>query len=169
VRLTTYEMRSSDHPILVEALRVLYIEALAELATKPLVANTPEQQLAWWQGVNHMKSFFWLLFEPERPWDPVGFVKLTRHDAGYYTPMFALAKRVHGKGYGREVIQFYLDKAKGLPLWGAQLVSNAAICHLNQEAGWIVKHEQDGVQHLFHPNHDNYPQRAYDEIVRYHS
>jgi RimJ/RimL family protein N-acetyltransferase len=169
MRLLAYEMPRDAHPALVEALRVLYIEALADLSTRPLIANTPEQQQTWWANLSLETTTIWLLSEPERPWDIIGFVKLTHREGGIVTPMFALAKRVHGKGYGREVIQFYLHHARYHTLRGTQLVSNKAICHLNKLAGWVVVSEADGVQHLFHRNDSDYPERVYNEIMRYHN
>lgn len=188
-RLIGYLLTPNAHPALLEQLRVLYIEALAELSTHPIPANTPEEQQQWWQGLDHTKERVWLMSLREKPWDIIGFVKLRKRD-GYYSPMFALAKRVHGQGLGAEMIQFYLSQVPvGTPLRGEQLVTNGAIRHLNKKAGWIVMAGpgHDGVEHLYHPNnvyvydgHDGfpegtvlwidtaYPQRAYDEIMRYH-
>ncbi len=167
MRLIPYLLRKDDHPALIEALRVLYIEALAELATHPIPANTPEQQQEWWRNLDLSEETVWLMSLPESPWDIVGFVKL-RHREGFYSPMFALAKRVHGQGLGREMIQFYLDAVpKGIPLLGEQLVSNHAICHLNEKAGWQVLAEREGVQSVYHPNQSDYPQRIYDELMRF--
>ena len=168
-RLHAYRLWQDSHPALIEQLRLLYIESLAELATHPIPENTPEQQQAWWQALDHTKERVWLMSTQDRPWDIIGFVKLRQHE-DHVSPMFALAKRAHGQGLGEEMIRFYLERVpKNTPLRGEQLVSNGAIRHLNQKAGWIIVTERSGVETLYHPNRrDDYPQRAYDEIVRYH-
>lgn len=187
-RLIGYLLTPNTHPALLEQLRVLYIEALAALSTHPIPKNTPEEQQQWWQGLDHTKERVWLMSLRETPWDIIGFVKLRKRD-GYYSPMFALAKRVHGQGLGAEMIQFYLSQVPvGTPLRGEQLVSNEAICHLNQKAGWIVLSRLrvggELVETVYHPHNVHvydglpegtvlwvdtaYPQRAYDEIVRHH-
>jgi GNAT superfamily N-acetyltransferase len=165
--LTAYRMCPDDHPLLVERLRKMYIEALSFLETHKLHPNTEEEQQAWWAALDHTSTVVHLYSPVERPWEIVGFSMVT--DRGNFcTPMFALARHMRGQGLGQEIIEHYLAVANGKPLHGEQLVSNGAICHLNARLGWKVKREQDGVQYLYHPNGTDWPQSAYDEIVRYH-
>jgi GNAT superfamily N-acetyltransferase len=156
----------------VEILRELYIGAIEQLSTRPLHRNTTEEQWAWWDGLDHSKVTVHFYSTVDEPWRIIAFSMVT--DRGSFcTPMFAIAKVAWGRGYGQEIIEHYLEVASPKPLYGSQLVSNGAICHLNRKNGWMVLREVDGVQMLFHPNGDSHagqthPQEAYDEIVRYH-
>ena len=136
----------------VEVMRQIYNENLDSLATKPLPYRTCAAQQQWWDENKHSLRAF--LYEPtDRPSTFVGFL-LLRDRGGFCTPIIALRKEEWGKGYGKELINDYLQKSDG-PMAGSQLVSNAMICHLNKKAGWRVlgeREEQNGmVQLLFHP------------------
>lgn len=165
--LTAYRMKPTDHPMLVERLRKLYVEALSHLATKRLPTRTELEQQLWFSDLDHEATTIHLYSPVGRPWEIVGFSMVT--DRGTFcTPMFSLTFHMRGQGLGEEIIQHYLAIANGKPLHGEQLVANGAICHLNEKLGWKVKHDAEGVQYLYHPNGTDYPQSAYDEIVRYH-
>jgi len=166
-KLTAYRLTPTDHPMLIERLRKLYVEALSHLATRKLHANTEVEQQAWFNNLDHAAVALHLYSPVERPWEIVGFSQVT--DRGNFcTPMFALARHMRGQGLGEEIILHYLKLANGKPLHGEQLVANGAICHLNERLGWQIKREENGVQYLYHPNGTDWPQAAYDEIVRYH-
>ena len=129
----------------------IYNEAIPHLATKPLAPQTPEEQLAWWEGLDHEKTKLYVYDEPGKPYDVVAFLLLT--DRGdHFTPMFALHKDTRGKGYGPWLVQDYLNLAKPKPLRGSALISNPTINKINAALGWQVVGSHDGVLELFHPN-----------------
>lgn len=150
-------------------MRQIYAATIEALETKPLPHRSPEDQYLWWQGLDHGMSRFFLYSPVEQPWEIVAFSMITRRGK-YSTPMFAIHPFFHGRGYGREIIQHYIQEADG-PLAGEQLVSNETIRYLNSEAGWNVVSSNGIVEKLWHPgpHADVDPmQDAYDEIIRYH-
>lgn len=161
--LYAYKMVENDHLALVEVLRNLYNSSIPYF-TKPLNANTWDQQHEWWMKLDFSKVQIHLYSRRSHPWEIIAFSMLTDH-GDYVSPVFGVTAQYHGQGYGSEIIEHYLQLANGKPLRGAQLKSNGPICTLNRRMGWRVVSEDDDVQYLEHPN--NREQEIYDEIVRY--
>ena len=141
-----------SEPWQVEIMRHIYNDNLDMLATKPLPRQSYEGQQAWWAANKHKLKAF--LYEPvDRPGKFVAFLVLTDR-GGFYTPIIALQKEEWNRGYGKELIADYIEKANS-PLAGSQLQSNGAICHLNRKVGWQVIGEQETPQGkidlLYHP------------------
>ena len=133
-------------------MRHIYNENLDSLATKPLPYRNYDDQQQWWETNKHSLKGF--LYETiDQPGEVVGFLVL-RDRGGFYTPTIALRQEDWGKGYGKEIVYDYIQKANG-PMAGTQLKSNAAICHLNQKAGWQILGEREAdnglIELLFHP------------------
>jgi len=155
----------------VDIMRQIYNDNLESLATRPLPFRTYEEQQQWWEASKHYLNGF--LYEPlTEPETVVGFLVL-RDRGGFQTPMIAIKKNGWGKGYGKEMVSDYIEKAYG-PLAGTQLKSNSAICHLNHKAGWMVlgeREETNGtVELLFHPGRDRTRQiepSIFDSILDY--
>jgi len=160
----------------VELMRQIYNENRQYMETKgPLPERTREAQLEWWDSLDHDKVKAWLhydLFErlflsdhnDERKL--IGFSML-QNRGSFSTPMFAIKKEYHGKGYGREFIKWYLDRASR-PLAGSQLQSNKAICHLNKEFGWKILCSHSGVDHLYHPGPNYWITLHFLDVVKFH-
>lgn len=138
-------------PHQIEAMRLILNECL-EFMTKPMAPVTLEQQIDWWKTlplrVLRFKAF---TYESDRDFGIVAFSLLQWKKNGTITPLFGITKSARGHGIAREIIQHYLSEADG-PLHGEQLVSHAAICKLNAEAGWEIVAQVGDVQHLYHPN-----------------
>lgn len=165
-KLQSQLLHANSDPIYIEIMRCIYNVTLPQTATKPIAPKTSEEQFNWWCNLDHNKVRVHIYREVERPWNIVAWSMVT--DRGNYcTPMFAIHPQFWGLGYGEEIIYHYLQVA-GKCLQGSQLKSNGAICHLNARNGWRVVGEDGDVQLLLHDGPDNYPQRAYDEILRYH-
>lgn len=164
MKLKAYRLTPDAHPYLIERLRTLYNSAIQFLATHPIELRSREAQAAWWNSTDHDKVTVHLYSPVDNPWEIAAFSMVTDRGS-FVTPMFAIAKNYWGKGYGEEIILHYLALAGGKPLRGEQLISNGAICHLNEKLGWQVLMEKEGTQFLFHPNIRQ--QEVYDEIVRY--
>jgi hypothetical protein len=145
-----------ETPTQVEAMRLIYNENLASLATRPLPYRNEEDQQQWWESNKHCLRAY--LYEPlERPGVVVGFLVL-RDRGGFVTPTIALCKDEWGKGFGKELVFDYVIKANG-PMAGSQLQSNTAICHLNRKVGWQILGKRDEpecgpVDLLFHPGNN---------------
>ena len=136
----------------VEVMRHIYNENLDSLSTKQLPYRNYEDQQQWWETNKHVLTGF--LYEAiDRPDVCVGFLVL-RDRGEFCTPTIALRQQDWGKGYGKEIVYDYIEKANG-PMAGSQLKSNAAICHLNQKTGWQIlgerEEEKGTVELLFHP------------------
>jgi len=151
-------------PILIEALRAIYVRTLSGF-TKPLPPPTPAEQLKWYTSLDHNAVRIWLWRDSERPWEAVAFTMLTEHPA-YMSPVFGIDPAFQGRGWARHIIQHYIREAHGKPLHGEQLVSNIAIRKLNAEAGWRVCSEQDGIEYLRFPGRDERSYPDYDAILK---
>lgn len=136
----------------VEIMRTIYNDNLDMLATMPIPYRTYEDQQYWWEQNNKILKAF--LYEKADNSDSyVAFLVLTDR-GGFYTPIMAIKKEEWGKGFAKEIIHDYIEKADG-PLAGSQLQSNSAICHLNSKNGWqiIGKANQTtgAIDLLYHP------------------
>jgi GNAT superfamily N-acetyltransferase len=154
----------------VEVMRLIYNESLTDLSTRPLPYRTSEEQVDWWYNQNRNKVRAWLHYDEgeDHYYRLLGFSMLT--DRGRFsTPVFAIRKEEHGKGYARYFIEHYLDASPG-PLGGAQLRANKAIVHLNKVYGWEISSSQDGVDYLLHPNNESgvIELEAWEDILEYH-
>jgi GNAT superfamily N-acetyltransferase len=153
------------HPVTephqVERMRQIYNDTIDDLATTPLVKLNEYEQQDWWRE-REVGTRAWLYAPIVTPWRMVAFCLLTQRN-GFVTPLFAIDPMWHGRGYGKEIIQHYLTEAKG-PLAGSALKKNAAIMHLNQQAGWQVLSETEEVVNLYHPGREE----CFDSIVAYH-
>jgi RimJ/RimL family protein N-acetyltransferase len=177
VKLIPYRVRPEDHPSLLERVRQIYNENLFDLATHASKFVTADAQLTWWRGLDHEKVKLWVFSPVNEPWEIVAFCKLT--DRGdFVTPQFAIDAAWWGRGFGTEIIDYYILMA-GKPLYGEQLSTNLPIRHMNQKAGWKLIEKEEGVEYLYHPgsqwtvHHLNRmsstrQQEIYDEIIRYH-
>ncbi len=164
MKLIPVLLDANSDPILIEALRSIYVRTIESLATKPLIPPTPAEQLEWWKNLDPDKVRVWLWRDVERPWEPVAFSMLT--DRGdHATPMFAIDPAFQGRNLARTIIAHYINAA-GKPLRGEQLVSNEAIRKLNREAGWRVWGTDYRVEKLCHggPYQGTYPD--YDAILK---
>ena len=174
-KLIAHRLTRDSHPALIEELRLIYNENIGDLATHPLQWLAPEVQQEWWKNLDHPNVVVHLYSPVETPWVIVAFSKVTFRLGGYATPQFAIAKGYWGRGWGSEIIAHYLQVANR-PLYGEQLVANAAICHLNKRFGWRIIETEAGVDYLYHPGVStpeqadmfNRQQEIYDEIIRYH-
>ena len=130
-------------------MRHIYNECLRWM-TKPLSRITPEQQEKWWAELPHRVRRFkaFLYRDGEKV---VAYSLLQWHYDGRITPLFGITERARGKNLARQIIQHYLSEADG-PLWGEELSSHKAIIKMNQEAGWELLREENGVRYLYHPN-----------------
>jgi len=129
-----------------EYVRNLYNASLADLATKPLEPSTLEDQITW-----YFRAQPEVMIGMNHEYRPVGFFALTPRVYGdFHTPIFVIHPDHRGKGYARHFIQGYISHAS-TPLAGSQLKSNKVICRLNEEIGWQIVAERDGVQYLYHP------------------
>lgn len=135
----------------IDTVRRIYNATIADLATKPLKPNTWDHQYIWWRNIDFDKTVIHAYCPEPWPGVIVAFSKVT-YRGDHCTPLFAIDPEWHGRGFGEEIIQHYLSVARPKPLRGSQLVSNGAICHLNEKAGWQIESTVDGVQHLYHPN-----------------
>ena len=95
----------------------------------------------------------------------IAYSLLQWKDAGI-TPLFGVTKTARGHNIARQIIRHYLSEADG-PLWGEELSSHKAIIKLNQEAGWELVREENGVRYLYHPNNKVYPD--YQGMIEYWS
>ena len=168
-KLIAHRLSKNSHPLLIERMRQIYNTMIPWVATRPLTPIESQPQQDWWnQLVDHTKTTFHLYSPIETPWEICAYSVVT--DRGdFCTPHFAIGGAWWGRGYGAEIIQHYLEVA-AKPLYGSQLVSNAAIRHLNTKFGWHVLDTRDGVEYLHHPgvNPNIRQQEIYDEILRYH-
>lgn len=161
-----------SEPWQVEIMRHIYNDNLDMLATKPIPHQSYEGQQAWWSANKDKVRAF--LYEPlDRPGKFVAFLALTDR-GGFCTPIIALQKEEWNRGYGRELIGDYIEKANG-PLAGSQLQSNGAICHLNRKVGWKIIGENmqpnGKVDLLYHPgvNSGQSDQKhVFETILRFH-
>lgn len=133
----------------IEAMRQIF-NLCREFMTKPLSPITPEQQEKWWKELpSKVKKFKAFLYRDEG--EIVAYSLLQWHHDGRITPLFGITARARGHNIAREIIRHYLSEADG-PLHGEELSSHAAIIKLNQEAGWKLLREENGVRYLYHPN-----------------
>lgn len=147
--LNSISIETSKH---VDIMRHIYNDNLDMLATVPIPFRTYEEQQEWWNSNKSILKAF--LYESvEKRGNFVAFAVLTNR-GNFYTPIIAIKKEEWGKGYGKEIILDYIEKANG-PLAGSQLQSNSAICHLNAKIGWQivgqVKLECGSIDLLYHP------------------
>lgn len=156
-------LASKDDELLIEydlqTIRVIFNENRAAF-TRPFEKITPEGQREWWYSLDPAVVRVWV-------WDneageTVGFSMLTDHGT-YMSPVFAISKKFMGMGYGRLIIQHYLENA-GKPLKGEQRVDNPAIRYLNARAGWRILYEKDGIEYLEHDGPKTFPD--YDAILK---
>jgi GNAT superfamily N-acetyltransferase len=152
-----------------ESVRQIFNECLSFM-TKPFDPITPEQQAKWWAELPYKvlryKAFVYRL--PDAP-AIVAYSLLQWHKDGRITPLFGIRKDARGKNIAREIIQHYLAEADG-PLYGEELCSHTAIIKMNEEAGWELVREENGVRYLYHPNEkatQRYPN--YETILEYWS
>ncbi len=148
-KLTSIRVRNLKH---VDALRQIYNDNLDMLATVSLPYRSPQEQISWWnESKHHMRAY---LFEATAyPDKYIGFITLT--DRGeFMTPILAVARDYWAKGYGSQMIKAYIHLARK-PLAGSQLVSNAAIRHMNAKHGWIIVGKADSpggeIELVYHP------------------
>lgn len=139
-------------PEQVEAMRIIYNDNLDMLSTSPIPFRTYQEQQDWWnENKTHLKAFLYVLNDDIT--DTIAFSVLTNRGR-FYTPIIAISKNHWGKGYGKEIIFDYIEKANS-PLAGSQLQSNGAICHLNSKIGWQIvgESQQPGgtIDLLYHP------------------
>ena len=133
----------------VECMRRIYNACLAFM-TKPLSPITPEQQEKWWEELpSKVKKFKAYLYREDG--EIVAYSLLQWHFDGRITPLFGITENARGKNLARQIIQHYLSEADG-PLWGEELSSHKAIIKMNEEAGWQLLREENGVRYLYHPN-----------------
>lgn len=151
----------------VEIMRQIYNQCL-EGYTKQLEPIGEYEQQEWWSGQDGTRAYLYL---PVRePWRFIGFSCLRALGDQAMSPIMGIKPDERGKGYGRAVVQHYIEMAN-MPMIGESLVGNTAINTINSQLGWKVMREEDGVLKLFHPHKvpDARQQECYDEIVRYHS
>lgn len=136
----------------VEIMRTIYNDNLDMLSTANIPYRTYDDQQAWWEENNKIMKAF-LYEKADEPGTYIAFLVLTDR-GGFYTPIIAIKKEEWGKGYGKEMILDYIEKANG-PLAGSQLQSNTAICHLNNKNGWEivgkVNKPTGAIDLLYHP------------------
>src|SRR5438128_10450650 len=142
--------RRISEPWEVEVMRRIYNLAVPDLATRPLSPRVEHSQQKWWACLDKSRVTAHLYHPVAMPWRFVAFSLVQWKERGIATPMFAIHPDWQHRGYGREIIDHYLEVANG-PLAGSALKSNAAIMHLNEKAGWRVVSEADGVVQLYHP------------------
>lgn len=155
----------------VEIMRHIYNDNLDMLATTSIPFRSYEEQQDWWsENKNNLKAY--LYEDTQKSGNIIAFSVLTNR-GNFYTPIIAIKKNEWGKGYGKEIIADYIEKAEG-PLAGTQLQSNLAICHLNKKFGWqIIGHSKQPngmIDFLYHPgsNPDKKQDNSiYQEIVEY--
>lgn len=135
-----------------EAMRQILNECRPFL-TKPIPEISWEEQQAWWMNLERTTRRYkaFVYFFDDQPDDRIAFSLLQWKPEGITTPLFGIRERARGHNIARKIIQHYLKEAEG-PLHGEQLVSHAAICRMNEEAGWQITREENGVQYLYHPN-----------------
>ena len=129
-----------------------------EFMTKPMAPITPERQKEWWDELpSKVAKFKAFTYKTDRDLVTIAFSLLQWHHDGRITPLFGISKIARGQNIARQIIQHYLSEADG-PLYGEELSSHAAIIKLNQEAGWQLRYEENGVRYLYHPNEQrDYP------------
>lgn len=158
-------------PWQVEIMRTIYNDNLDMLATMPIPYRTYEDQQHWWEQNNKLLKAF-LYEKADDPGSYIAFLVLTNR-GGFYTPIMAIKKEEWGKGFAKEIIPDYIEKADG-PLAGSQLQSNGAICHLNKKNGWQIVDKVElptgAIDLLYHPGiNPNVPDKEsiYLEIKKY--
>lgn len=137
-----------------EYVRQLYNTNLKALATKPLEPSSLEEQITW-----YLEAKPEVLIGEDPTGEIVGFIALTPRMFDFHTPIFVIDPDHRGKGYAREFIQAYIQHA-ATPLAGSQLKSNEVIRRLNNEAGWEIVGERDGVEYLYHPGNPHMAQTS---------
>ena len=155
----------------VEIMRQIYNENLDMLATNSIPFRTYEEQQKWWLSNKPILKAF--LYESiVKPGNFIAFSVLTNR-GNFFTPIIAIKKDEWGKGYGKEIILDYIEKANG-PLAGSQLQSNNAICYLNNKIGWQIVDKINkptgSIDLLYHPGINPNVQNkesVYMEIVEY--
>ena len=146
-----------------EAVRQIFNECL-QWMTKPFSPITPEQQATWWKELQGKR---YKMFVYRDSGKIVAYSLLQWHEDGRITPLFGITRSARGKNIAREIVRHYLSEADG-PLWGEELSSHKAIIKLNEEAGWQLLREENGVRYLYHPNEKTtYPD--YDNLTEYWS
>lgn len=133
-----------------ELMRTMYNHCIPAIATRADVTeNTPEEQKAWWEGLDFEK-FHVHLYYPKHlvdmvPSVPIAGFSIVRDRGSYVTPFFCTHHAYHGKGIGRQIVEHYISVAKkiGKPMRGEHAVSNAAIRHINSTVGWKVVGRED--------------------------
>jgi len=166
--LKPIRITSSEH---VEILRQIYNENLDMLGTIMLPHRSYEEQQNWWNE-NKYKLEGYLYECVGISNDSIAFLVLT-NKGNFKTPIIAIKKKYWGKGYAKEIISDYIEKANS-PLAGSQFQSNGAICHLNKKMGWQIigqSNQPNGIiDLLYHPgiNLDKKDDIfIYNEIVNY--
>ena len=166
--------RRITEPWEVEVMRRIFNLTLADLATRPLQPRDEHSQQRWWSALDKTRTVAHLYSPIAMPWHFVAFSLVQWKDRGIATPMFAIHPDWQHRGYGREIIDHYLEVANG-PLAGSALKSNAAIMHLNKRAGWQTVSETETVAHLYHPGVPTQSDRSearqreiYEAILDYH-
>jgi len=140
---------TTDHQV--EAMRLILNECL-EFMTKPIAPITREQQARWWKDLpSKVERFKAFTYETDRDYGIIAFSLLQWHHDGRITPLFGITKGARGQNIARDIIRHYLAEADG-SLHGEELSSHKAIIKLNQEAGWQLLREENGVRYLYHPN-----------------
>jgi len=129
-------------PAQVEAMRQIRNEC-RQYMTHSQREITPEQQEAWWRGLDHDNTLAYLFTEPEKDEDYVGYGLVRRID-GKMNVSYGLRSSARGRGLGTEMVQFILDACQG-DAWGDLLESNTAIWHIDQKLGFVELSRTDGV------------------------
>lgn len=147
--LTSIRISTPDQ---VEKMRIIYNDNLDMLSTSEIPYREFQEQQDWWKENSSILDAY--LYEiTDNPGEAIAFLVLTNRGR-FYTPIIAISKKFWGKGYGKLIINDYIDKANA-PLAGSQLKSNEAICHLNSKVGWqiIGQAEQPAglIDLLYHP------------------
>jgi GNAT superfamily N-acetyltransferase len=158
-----------SEPWQVEVMRQIYNSCL-DGYTKRLTPRNEKDQQDWWRTQGPETIWAYLYLPVEEPWKFIGFSCIRKHGDGAMSPIMGVKPGERGHGYGKAIVRHYISTVDG-PLVGEALAGNDAINTINEELGWKVVGEVDGVLKLFHPRHTpkDRQDEIYREIVEYHS
>lgn len=168
MKIIPYRIRRPDLEM-VEIMRRIYNAVRADLSDPPPEPRTYDQQTAWWKSRDHEKTQAFLYNPENEPFNMIGFSLLQQKHPDFKTPQIGLWPEDQGKGYGRQIVNHYLETADG-PLAGSDLFRSPAIAHINDSVGWKQVGSKDGSRLLYHPGPYMDPRQdeIYRDILRYH-
>jgi RimJ/RimL family protein N-acetyltransferase len=109
--------------------------------TRDTAEITREQQLCWWETLDHASVKVWLFSESSAT---IGY-GLVRLEKGRAWCSLAVAPRHQGRGYGSAIYRWLALSQPGWDMWAEILVSNTPSLRAALRAGFELTGATDGV------------------------